>query len=133
MGNAVVFGAPFDAVARKLSQEPKASEGGQYEWVNPGSLASKPIDRAVFTLEVGKLSQTIEDDQGFHIVRVKERQEAGQVSFLEAQPKIKEAIDRQRRIADQQKYLAELRTRTTVWTIFDQPDVASQPGGSIRR
>jgi hypothetical protein len=129
MGDAVFFGAPFDQVARKHSQEPRAEQGGQYRDITPGSLASKPIDRAVFTLEIGKLSQIIEDEQGFHIIRVKERKEAGQISFQEAQPKIREAIDVERRMAEQQKYLTDLRARTQIWTIYDPPvQTASRPG-----
>jgi parvulin-like peptidyl-prolyl isomerase len=135
MGNEVFLGGvPFAAVARKHSQEPRASEGGYYDWVTPGSLASKPLDRAVFSLEVGKLSQPIEDDDGFHIVRVIERKEEGQVSFQEAQPKIKEAIESQRRTAEQQKYLTNLRAQTQVWKIYDEPtEAATQPGGGAPR
>jgi parvulin-like peptidyl-prolyl isomerase len=134
MGNAVYFGAEFAAVARKGSQEPRAAEGGFYDWVTPGGLASKPIDRAIFTLEVGKLSQIITDDTGYHILRVKQRQEAGQVSFQEAQPDIKAAIEQQKRSAEQQKYLTELRARTKVWTIYDPPaETAGAPASQLRR
>jgi len=57
MGDEVLLGGiPFPAAARKHSQEPRASDGGYYDWVTPGSLASKPIDQAVFSLEVDKLS-----------------------------------------------------------------------------
>jgi hypothetical protein len=123
MGNEVILGGvPFPAVARKHSQEPHASEGGYYDWVSPGSLASKPIDQAVFALEIDKLSQIIEDEQGFHIVHVLERKTAGQVSFQEAQPEIRKAIESQRRSTEQQKYFASLRTRIKpCWTIFDPP------------
>jgi hypothetical protein len=122
MGNEVVLGGtPFAAVARKHSQEPRAAEGGQYDWVTPGSLASKPIDSAVFALEVGKLSQIIEDESGFHIVRVIERKDAGQVSFVEAQAEIRPAIEQEKRDAKRQKYLSDLRARTKTWTIYDPP------------
>jgi parvulin-like peptidyl-prolyl isomerase len=132
MGNEVLFGGtPFPAVARKLSQEPNASEGGYYDWVTPGSLASKPIDQAIFTIEVDKLSQIIEDETGFHIIRVIERQDAGQISFVEAQPEIRKAIENQRRAAEQQKYLVELRARTKVWTIYDPPADGAPP--ALRR
>jgi parvulin-like peptidyl-prolyl isomerase len=135
MGNEVVVGGtPFAAVARKHSQEPHASEGGYYDWVNPGSLASKPLDRAVFSIEVGKMSQPIEDEDGYHILRVMERKDAGQVSFQEAQPKIKEAIERQRQQAAQQEYLTKLRDQVKVWRIYDEPtEVASQPGETQQR
>lgn len=135
MGNeAVVGGTPFPAVARKHSHEPHADQGGYYDWVNPGSLASKPIDRAVFTLEVDKLSQIIEDETGFHIVHVLERKAAGQVSFQEAQPDIRKAIETQRRGAEQQKYLTALRARSKVWTIFDPPpDAPPQPAAPAQQ
>lgn len=135
MGNEVLFGGtPFPAVARKYSQEPRAQEGGYYDWITPGSLASKTIENAVFTLEVDKLSQIIEDETGFHIIHVLQRQEAGQVSFQEAQPEIRKAIDNQRRAAEQQKYLTELRARTKIWTIYDSAvDAAVQPAGATRR
>jgi len=135
MGNEVLLGGtPLPAVARKHSQEPHAQEGGYYDWVTPGGLASKPIDRAIFSLEIGKLSQIIEDDTGFHILRVIERKEAGQVSFQEAQPEIRKAIEAQKRAADQQKYLTDLKARMKVWTIYDKPETsdAKSPASSLR-
>jgi len=128
MGNEVLLGGtPLPAVARKHSHEPHASDGGYYDWVTPGSLASKPIDKAIFSLEVDKLSQIIEDEQGFHIVHVLERKEAGQISFQEAQPKIREKIESERRADFQQKYLATIRTKAKIWTIYDPPEDAKQP------
>ena len=134
-GNEVLLGGtPFPAVARKYSQEPRATDGGLYDWITPGSLASKTIDQAVFSLEVDKLSQIIEDETGFHIIHVLERKDAGQVSFLEAQEEIRKAIEKQRSSAKQQKYLSELRTRTKIWTIYDPPaDAAVQPAGATMR
>jgi hypothetical protein len=96
MGNAVFFGTPLATVARNHSQEPNAAKGGYYDWTTQGSLASKAIDAAIFTLEPGKLSQIIEDERGYHIVKVIERTDAGAVSFLEAQTAIKDAIKAQK-------------------------------------
>ena len=88
----------------------------------------------MFSLEVGKLSQVIEDETGLHILRVKERQGATQVSFVEAQKKIRKAIQVKKQGAEQQKLLAELSARTSVWTIYDPPtEVAAQPTGTTPR
>jgi len=135
MGNQVIVGGtPFPAVARKFSQEPHASEGGYYDWVTPGGLASKPIDQAIFTIEVDRLSQIVEDDTGCHIIHVLERKPAGRVSFEEAQPDIRKAIESQRRSAEQQKFFANLKSRTKIWTIYDPPmDGAVQPAGGTRQ
>jgi parvulin-like peptidyl-prolyl isomerase len=134
MGNAVYLGGmSFAEVAKKHSQEPNASSGGLYESVSQGSLASKTIDQAVFSLELRKLSQIIEDETGYHIIRVLERQPAGQTSFVEAQPEIKQAIKVQKRSAEQKKFLQELSARTTVWTIYDDTATAGAPSGTQQR
>lgn len=136
MGNEVILGGtPFPAVARKHSHEPHASEGGYYDWVTPGGLASKPIDQAVFSIDIDKLSQIIEDDTGYHIVHVLERKAAGRVSFIEAQPDIRKAIENSRRTAEQQKVFAELTGRTKVWTIYSPVTDGNgvKPAGAVRQ
>lgn len=130
MGNAVYLGgASFGAVAQKSSQEPAASEGGQYDWTTKGSLASAVIDEAIFTLPVGKLSQILRDERGCHIVRVHERLPAGQISFTVAQAKIKEAIVSQKREKQYREYIEGLRSSTPVWTIYDDKRPAIQTPG----
>ena len=134
MGNAVYLGgASFASVAQKSSQEPGASKGGQYDWTTKGSLASEVIDRAIFSLPVGKLSQILHDERGCHIVRVLERSEAGQIPFTDAQKKIKEAIMAQKREAQYKKYVESLRNSTPVWTVFDEKNLARQQRGTVPR
>src|SRR4029079_9432804 len=128
MGNEVLLGGtPLPAVARKYSHEPHAQDGGYYDWVTPGSLASKPIDKAVFSLDVDKLSAIIEDESGFHIIHVLERKDAGQISFQEAQPKIRETIAHQRKAQQHRKDLAEVKRKTKIWTIYDPPEETPPP------
>jgi parvulin-like peptidyl-prolyl isomerase len=119
MGNEVLRGAPLPAVARRSSQGFKASEGGQHDWTTKGSLASKVLDESLFTLPEGQLSQILEDQHGFHIIRVIERQEAGKEDFTEAQVEIKQKLIEEKVEKDRKKYLDRLRERTPVWTIFD--------------
>ncbi|QDU98256.1 peptidylprolyl isomerase [Lignipirellula cremea] len=119
MGNEVVGGAQFAVVAKRSSQGSNASKGGYHDWTTRGSLASEALDEAIFTLPIGKLSQIIEDRNGYHIIRVIERIDDGQVSFVDAQPKIKDAIKNARVQKQQQDFLAELRAKTYVWTVFD--------------
>lgn len=131
MGNEVFFGAPLATVAKRSSHDPNAEKGGQYDWTTKGSLASEVIDQAIFTLEVGKLSQILEDDRGFHIVRVTERTEAGQVPFVEAQTKIKEAIINEKKNKEFKAFAMRLKDKTPVWTIYDEPtEVAGRPAAT---
>jgi parvulin-like peptidyl-prolyl isomerase len=122
MGNAVFFGRPFAEVAKEFSHEANASKGGQYDWISKGSLASDVIDAAVFKQELNKLGLILEDERGFHIVRVLERAEAKQTPFEDAQKEIKDKIQKERREAKIQEVLASLKKNTTVWTIYDEED-----------
>jgi hypothetical protein len=128
MGNEVLGGRPFAEVAKSRSEGPTAKQGGDFDWTNQGSLASKKLDEAIFSLPLGELSAIIEDGEMLHIVRVIERKEAGRTPFLEAQVGIREQLvmDRRRQASDE--YLAKLRARTPVWTVFDDPTgSAAQP------
>ncbi|MCH5375773.1 MAG: peptidyl-prolyl cis-trans isomerase [Planctomycetes bacterium] len=119
MGNEVLRGAPLAAVARRHSQGADAQDGGYHDWTTQGSLASEALDQAIFTLPRGRLSERIEDERGFHIVRVLEREEAGRTPFVDAQVEIKEAIHKQKVRQQITDYVAKLRSEIAVWTIFD--------------
>jgi hypothetical protein len=119
MGNEVLAGRPFAEVAKARSEGPTAATGGGFDWTGQGSLASKRLDEALFSLPVGQLSTIIDDESALHIVRVTERQEAGRTSFVEAQDEIRKNLRDERRQKSMDDYLARLRERTPVWTIFD--------------
>jgi parvulin-like peptidyl-prolyl isomerase len=120
MGNAVYLGgAPLPAVARRESQGSTAAEGGQHDWTGQGSLASKELDEALFSIEPNKLSPIIEDHVGYHIVRVHEREPAGRKQFGEVQDEIEQKIRAERRSADVDKYMVDVKKNARVWTIYD--------------
>lgn len=136
MGNAVLGGRPFEEVARESSQGPTARDGGRYDWTTKGSLASKQVDEAIFTLPIGQMSRILEEDSALHIVRVTERKDAGRESFVDAQVEIRKKLMLERRNRDVDTYLARLRERTPVWTIYDatptEPSVAGRPASPPR-
>ena len=127
MGNAVADqNLPFGQVAKAQSQGATASSGGKRDWTTRGALVSEPLDTAIFTLPVGQLSNIIEDRTGLHIVRVVERVAAHRTPFRDAQVEIREAIVAKRREAKLKEYLASLRDKIPVWTMFDD-DPSAKP------
>ena len=130
MGNDVLEGKPFAEIARTRSEGPTAATGGAFDWTTKGSLASKVLDEAIFRLPVGQLSTILEDGTALHIVRVTERTEAGRTPFVEAQVGIRQDLTDERRKREMDDYLAKLKERTPVWTIFDgEPPMATAGGG----
>ena len=121
IGNQLLNGANFTEIAKVSSQGPTAKEGGYYDFVSRGSLVLPVLNEAVFTLPVGQLSQIIESQNGFHIVRVIERRDAGRTGFDEAQIEIRKKLQRENSDKQIKEYLAKLRNETRVWTAFDGP------------
>jgi parvulin-like peptidyl-prolyl isomerase len=109
LGNQIVYGANLSAVAKKSSHGYLASFGGTHDWTTKGNLVLKQIDDAIFTLPVGELSDLIETKDGYHIVRVTEREEESRTPFLEAQVDIKKQIEEERRKAAFEEYVKELK------------------------
>lgn len=141
MGNEVYLGgAQLAAVAKAKSQEPNAEQGGLHDWTSKGSLASKVLDDAIFSLPLNKLSQILEDERGYHILRVLDRRDASSVPFVEAQIEIKDKIKNLRRQQDIKQYLEKIQKGTQVWTIYDDEKqsvetarkAAERPAGAPR-
>ncbi len=124
MGNEVMRGVPLAEVAKARSHGLTAAEGGVNDWTTKGSLLSKEIDEAIFGLPIGSPSRIMETERGFHIVRVLERKEAGRKDFTEAQGDIKKQLKEANIKRQIDTYMNDLRTRTPVWTIYD-----NEPGG----
>ncbi len=124
MGNLAMRGTPFAEVAKARSQGVTAADGGAHDWTTKGSLVSKTLDDALFTLPPGTFSQIIESERGFHIVRVLQRTDAGRTSFVDAQGDIKKHLKDESVKKQINHYLDELRQKTPVTTMYD-----NEPGG----
>jgi hypothetical protein len=104
----------------QLSEDLKAKNGGNYDWVEPGNLVSKPLDQAIFNLPVNRMSPVITDDQGVHIIRVVERTVAGKQAFVEVQTNIKTQLRIIRRNEAVQQYIAKVKLQIPVWNSLAQ-------------
>ncbi len=121
MGNEVYLGGkPFEAVAKQRSEGFTASEGGAHDWTTQGSLRSKTIDQALFTLPLRRLSQVIEDEIGFHIIEVLEREPGHKKSFDSAQAEIRKRMSEEKRSKLLDEFHTKVMDRTSIWTLWPQ-------------
>ena len=127
LGDKIVYGAKLDAVARESSQGYLASKGGQHDWTTQDALVLKELDKAIFELPIGKLSDIIETRDGFHIIRVIEREEKTKTSFLDAQVEIKQILQDRKREQAFQEHLKKLK-REIPLEIFEISEDESQIG-----
>jgi peptidyl-prolyl cis-trans isomerase SurA len=75
--SALDAGRPFADVAAEFSRGPNARRGGVVGIVAPGDLFDPALDRAVFALAPGEISEPVVSSRGVHLLRVDSVQDDG--------------------------------------------------------
>ena len=86
-------GASFAETARRVSEEPKAQEGGDWGWLDTADLR-RELAEAVRPLGFGKLSGVLSVDGDLYLVKLVGRQVAGVTPFDEARTAIEKDLRR---------------------------------------
>jgi peptidyl-prolyl cis-trans isomerase C len=80
-------GADFITLATEQSDAPSAPKGGDLGFFGRGQMVP-PFEEAAFALQPGEISDVVETQFGFHIIRVDERRDAQAVPVAEAAERI---------------------------------------------
>ena len=88
-------GEDFGAVAKSVSEDGSAANGGQLGAVRRGQTPP-PFESAAFGLEVGQVSGVVESQFGLHIIKVTAKHPAGTAPFEKAKPRIGEFLKQQK-------------------------------------
>ncbi|GAB4211612.1 MAG: SurA N-terminal domain-containing protein [Rhodoferax sp.] len=107
----------FDELAKKNSQDPgSAAKGGDLGFFGRGAMV-KPFEDAAFGMKKGDISDIVESDFGYHIIRLTDVKVPPQRSFDELKPTLLADLktqQAQRKFAE----LAEIFTNT----VYEQSD-----------
>jgi len=77
-------GADFEDMARKYSDDkPSAEKGGDLGVLSRGQTVP-PFEKVAFELAVGKLSQPVETDFGYHLIQVEEKKASSKLRYEDA-------------------------------------------------
>lgn len=127
----ILAGEAFEDVARESSDDPGSAEsggdlgyGGQGIWV-------PPFEQAAFSLGIGELSEPVQSDFGFHLIRVEDIRESRTRTFDE----VREELEREYRTEQaEQLYFEQVERLSNL--AFEQPDnlddAAEQLGLQVR-
>lgn len=105
LGAQLKEGQSFGQLARRWSECPTALEDGVLGWVPPGRLYPS-LDAAAFRLGEGECTEPLRTELGFHIVQCREIRPEHVESFEALEPKLLEALTKQRRVHAQKKWVA---------------------------
>jgi peptidyl-prolyl cis-trans isomerase C len=108
----------FSDAAAKYSQDTSnAPKGGDLGFFPKGRMV-KPFEDGAFATKPGSLSQIVETQFGFHLIKVFELKPAGKATFEEVKPVIKQYLDQVNKQKVTQKYVDDLKSKATVETFM---------------
>jgi peptidyl-prolyl cis-trans isomerase D len=89
-------GAKFEDVAKKYSEDPgSANVGGSLGWIGKGQT-SPEFEKVAFSLAKGEVSGVVKSSDGFHIIRVDDKQEAHMKTLDEVKAQIEPILKQQK-------------------------------------
>ena len=107
-------GKDFAAAAKENSQDPgSAPNGGDLGYFEKGQMVP-PFEQAAFALKAGEMSEVVESQFGYHIIKVADKQESRVVPLEEAKGQIEEYLTQQNRHAETELFVNALRAKAKV-------------------
>ena len=104
-------GKDFAALAKEFSQDPgSAAQGGDLGLFAAPQMVP-PFSEAAFKLKPGGISDVVETQFGYHIIKVTEKQPARTVKLEEAKPEIEKRLFETNRNREMQAFVEALRQR----------------------
>lgn len=108
-----VKGEDFAALVKQYSEDPGSKDkGGEYKF--PRHQMVPEFESAAFSLKVGQISDLVETQYGYHIIKVLEKFPAKQTQFAEVEPKIKDYLTEQAAEKALPGYLDKIKTEANV-------------------
>jgi len=88
-------GEDFAILAKDFSQDASAAQGGDLGTIPRGRMP-KALDDAAFSLKPGEVSNVLETELGFHLIKVHEKKPEKVVPFKEVEDKIRQHLSNQK-------------------------------------
>ncbi|MBP7053019.1 MAG: peptidylprolyl isomerase [Phycisphaerae bacterium] len=106
-------GADFATVAKENSSCPSAAQGGELPPFGRGEMV-KPFEDAAFAMKVGEISDLVETQFGYHIIKVAEHKDPNIVAFAAAKEQIVENLQGSKRQKAFTDYIESLRQKAAI-------------------
>ena len=106
-------GQDFGRLARQYSQDSSAQRGGDLGFFPKGQMVPA-FDQAAFALAPGQVSDLVETQFGYHIIKATEKRPARIVPFVEAAAQIQEYLEQEQRQSKSKALVDQLKAKGKV-------------------
>jgi peptidyl-prolyl cis-trans isomerase C len=107
----VKAGKDFAALAKQHSQDPgSAQNGGDLGFFQQGQMVG-PFNEVAFKLAPGQVSDLVETEFGFHIIKVAEKQVARAIPLDEVRPRLEQYLERMNREQQTDAFVDGLKSK----------------------
>ncbi len=106
-------GADFAALAKEHSNDGSAASGGDLGFFPRGQMV-KPFEDAAFALKPGEVSNVVESEFGYHIIKAAEHRSARTVPLAEVSDRIAQALRQQKQQQLAQEFVQSLKGKAKV-------------------
>lgn len=110
-------GADFAALAKENSTCPSSKQGGDLGYFAKGQMVP-PFEKAAFSMKPGEISDVVETQFGYHVIKLMEKKPAQKVEFKEARQRIEEYLKNQKIGLAVGDYLAEARKTAKIDILY---------------
>jgi len=114
-------GKDFAEAAKEYSEDVSASLGGDVGFVKKGQMVPE-FEKAVFKLREGEISDVVETEYGYHIIKAEEIQRGRTIPFKEVKNRIKDILSASKQESAYKAWMSELRESAFIEkTLFEEP------------
>ena len=114
-------GSDFSKLAIKYSEDVSASSGGDVGFVKRGKMV-REFEEAVFSLKPGQISDIVETEYGYHIIKVDEVLPGKTLTLKDVKNRIHKILSMQKQKQVYDDWINELKKSAFIEvTLFDEP------------
>lgn len=113
-------GESFIEIARQHSLSADSEDGGDLGFFARGQMPQE-FDAVVFTLPVGRVSDLVQSEYGFHIFKVEERRAGVRLALPAVREEVREVVRSLKEEQAYQEWLQDLRSRASIeinWSLL---------------
>ena len=106
-------GADFAELAKANSDCPSAPQGGDLNFF-PRGKTTPAFEKVAFELQVGQISDVVETEYGFHIIKATDHEDPSDITFEQAKEKIIDQLTEEKQSEFADEYLKKLMAEAKI-------------------